>query len=48
MSLPNFPSPWMTEEHHTLQDSVARFFKERWVPQTPAWREAGTSAGSRT
>ena len=42
MSLPNFPSPWMTEEHHTLQDSVARFFKERWVPQTPAWREAGS------
>jgi acyl-CoA dehydrogenase len=42
MSLPNFPSPWMTEEHHTLQDSVARFFKECWVPQTPAWREAGS------
>ena len=41
MTLPNFPSPWMTEEHHTLQDSVARFFKERWVPQAPAWREAG-------
>jgi long-chain-acyl-CoA dehydrogenase len=41
MSLPNFPSPWMTEEHRTLQDSVARFFKDRWVPQTPAWREAG-------
>ncbi len=41
MSLPNFPSPWMTEEHRTLQDSVARFFNERWVPQTAAWREAG-------
>ena len=31
----------MTEEHRTLQDSVARFFRERWVPQTAAWREAG-------
>ena len=41
MTLPNFPSQWMSEEHRTLQDSVARFFKERWVPQTPAWREAG-------
>jgi acyl-CoA dehydrogenase len=41
MSLPQFPSPWMTEEHHTLQASVARFFNERWVPQAATWREAG-------
>ncbi len=41
MSLPQFPSAWMTEEHRTLQDSVARFFNDRWVPQSAAWREAG-------
>jgi len=41
MSLPNFPSAWMDEEHRTLQQSVARFFAERWVPQAAAWREAG-------
>jgi long-chain-acyl-CoA dehydrogenase len=31
----------MSEEHRTLQSSVARFFAERWVPQAAAWREAG-------
>ena len=41
MSLPLFPSAWMSEEHQMLQDSVARFFKERWVPRSPEWREAG-------
>ncbi len=41
MSLPLFPSPWMTEEHRTLQSSVARFFNDRWVPHAAAWREAG-------
>ena len=41
MSLPLFPSPWITEEHRMLQDSVARFFKERWVPRCAEWREAG-------
>ena len=41
MSLPLFPSPWMTEEHRALQDSVRRFFSEKWVPQAGAWREAG-------
>ena len=39
--LPNFPSAWMTDEHRMLQDSVSRFFRERWVPQAAAWREAG-------
>jgi long-chain-acyl-CoA dehydrogenase len=41
MPIPNFPSAWMTEEHVLLQDAVARFFRERWVPQSAAWREAG-------
>jgi len=41
MSLPLFPSTWMTEEHRMLQDSARRFFTERWVPQAGAWREAG-------
>ncbi|MDM4766467.1 acyl-CoA dehydrogenase family protein [Pelomonas sp. SE-A7] len=41
MSLPLFPSAWMSDEHRMLQDSVARFFKERWVPRAAEWREAG-------
>ena len=41
MSLPLFPSPWITDEHRMLQDAVARFFKERWVPRCAEWREAG-------
>lgn len=41
MSLPLFPSPWMCDEHRMLQDSVARFFRERWVPQAAQWRERG-------
>jgi len=41
MTLPLFPSAWMTDEHRMLQDSVARFFRERWVPRAAAWREAG-------
>jgi acyl-CoA dehydrogenase len=41
MSLPLFPSTWMNEEHHMLQDSARRFFAEQWVPQAGAWREAG-------
>jgi len=54
MSLANFPSPWMSEEHRALQDSVARFMADRWVPRAaefraegrmgPAvWREAGAN-----
>ncbi|WP_259374486.1 acyl-CoA dehydrogenase family protein [Calidifontimicrobium sp. SYSU G02091] len=31
----------MREEHRLLADSAARFFRERWVPQAAAWREAG-------
>ena len=41
MSIETFPSPWMTEEHRALQDSVARFFRERWVPRAAEFRAAG-------
>ncbi|MEN9628135.1 MAG: hypothetical protein RJA10_1362 [Pseudomonadota bacterium] len=41
MSLPLFPSTWMSEEHTMLQDSVRRFFTEQWVPHIGTWREAG-------
>ena len=41
MTIEVFPSPWMADEHRMLADSAARFFRERWVPQAPAWREAG-------
>ena len=41
MALPLFPSAWMTDEHRMLQDSVARFFRQRWVPRAVEWREAG-------
>ncbi|MCI1192831.1 acyl-CoA dehydrogenase family protein [Calidifontimicrobium sp. SYSU G02091] len=41
MTIEVFASPWMREEHRLLADSAARFFRERWVPQAAAWREAG-------
>jgi alkylation response protein AidB-like acyl-CoA dehydrogenase len=41
MSLPNFPSAWITEEHRMLQDSVARYIAERWVPRAAEFRQAG-------
>ncbi len=41
MALANFPSTWMSDEHRMLQDSVARFFRERWVPRAAEFREAG-------
>lgn len=41
MALPHFPSAWITDEHRMLQDSVARFFRERWVPRAAQFREAG-------
>ena len=41
MSLPNFPSPWMTPEHRMLQDSVARYIAEQWVPRAAEFRAAG-------
>ncbi|MDE2454178.1 MAG: acyl-CoA dehydrogenase family protein [Burkholderiales bacterium] len=44
MTLPNFPSPWMSEEHRQLQDSVARYIAERWVPRAAEFRAAGRMA----
>jgi alkylation response protein AidB-like acyl-CoA dehydrogenase len=41
MTLPLFPSPWMREEHHLLQQAAARFFAERWAPRAAGWRAAG-------
>ena len=41
MSLPNFPSAWMNEEHRMLQDSMRRYIAERWVPHAAAFRAAG-------
>ncbi|MCP5270439.1 MAG: acyl-CoA dehydrogenase family protein [Burkholderiaceae bacterium] len=41
MTLPLLPSPWMTEEHHALANSVARYITERWVPRAAEFREAG-------
>jgi len=41
MSLPLFPSTWISDEHRMLQDAVARFFKQAWVPRAAEWREAG-------
>jgi acyl-CoA dehydrogenase len=41
MSLPNFPSPWVNDEHRMLQDSVARYIAERWVPRAAEFRQAG-------
>ncbi len=41
MTLPLLPSPWMTEEHHALAASVARYVAERWVPRAAEFRDAG-------
>ena len=41
MSLPNFPSAWMTEEHRMLQDSVRRYMADKWVPHAAQYRAAG-------
>lgn len=41
MTIELFASPWIGDEHRMLADSAARFFRERWVPQAAAWREAG-------
>lgn len=41
MPIASFPSAWMNDEHRALQESVARFLRERWVPRAKAWREAG-------
>ncbi len=41
MSLPLFPSAWMTDEHRAYQDMVARYMTERWVPRAAEFRAAG-------
>ena len=41
MSLANFPSAWMTEEHRMLQASVARYIADKWVPRAAEFRAAG-------
>jgi acyl-CoA dehydrogenase len=41
MSIANFPSTWMNDEHRALEDAARRFFTERWVPRAAQWREAG-------
>jgi acyl-CoA dehydrogenase len=41
MPIASFPAAWMNDEHRALQESVARFLRERWVPRAKAWREAG-------
>jgi long-chain-acyl-CoA dehydrogenase len=41
MSLPNFPSPWISAEHRMLQDSVSRYIAEQWVPRAAEFRAAG-------
>jgi long-chain-acyl-CoA dehydrogenase len=41
MAIESFPSPWMGDEHRMLADSVARFFRERFVPRAAEWRAAG-------
>jgi acyl-CoA dehydrogenase len=41
MSLPNFPSSWMTEEHRMLQDAARRYIADKWVPRAAEFRAAG-------
>ena len=41
MTIKNFPSAWVNDEHRMLQESATRFFKEQWAPRDAAWRAAG-------
>lgn len=41
MSIANFPSAWMDDEHRALEDVARRYFTERWVPQATQWRADG-------
>jgi acyl-CoA dehydrogenase len=41
MAIQNFPSAWMNDEHRMLADAASRYFREQWVPRSPAWKEAG-------
>jgi long-chain-acyl-CoA dehydrogenase len=41
MTLPLFPSTWMTDEHRMLQDAAARYIADKWVPRAAEFRAAG-------
>ena len=41
MTLPLFPSAWMTEEHRALQDVARRYINDKWVPRAAEFREGG-------
>jgi len=41
MSLPLFPSAWMTDEHRMLQDAAKRYIAEKWAPRAAEFRAAG-------
>lgn len=41
MSLPLFPSAWMTDEHRMLQDAARRYIAEKWAPRAAEFRAAG-------
>ncbi|MBL8288791.1 MAG: acyl-CoA dehydrogenase family protein [Rubrivivax sp.] len=41
MSLPIFPSPWITEEHEMLRESVARYIGQKWTPRAAEFRQLG-------
>ena len=41
MTLPLFPSSWMTDEHRMLQDAAARYIADKWVPRAAEFRAAG-------
>ncbi len=41
MTLPLFPSAWMTDEHRMLQDAAARYIADKWVPRAAEFRAAG-------
>ena len=41
MSLPLFPSAWMTDEHRMLQESAARYIADKWVPRAAEFRALG-------
>ena len=41
MSLPVFPSAWMSDEHRMLQDAARRYIDQRWVPRLAEFRAAG-------
>jgi len=41
VSLPNFESAWMTEEHRMLQASAARYIADKWTPRAAEFRALG-------